>query len=69
MASALKSLHRVEKRAARVQRRIWLAQVMFWPVVAIAVGAGTLATVVAIRRRRVGSEIGSDTVPAVAPAQ
>ena len=42
---------------------------MFWPVVVVAAGAGALATVVAIRRRRVGSEIGADTVPTVAPAQ
>jgi hypothetical protein len=69
MGSALKSLRGVEKRAVRVQRRIWLAQAMFWPVVVVLAGAGALATAAAIRRRRVGSEIGADTAPSVTPAQ
>jgi hypothetical protein len=69
MGSALKSLRRVEKRAVRVQRRIWLAQAMFWPVVVVLAAAGAAATVVAVRRRRVGSEIGADTAPSVTPAQ
>jgi hypothetical protein len=69
MGSTLKTLRRAEKRAARVQRRIWLAQLAFWPLLVVAAGAGAVATVVAIRRRSAGSEIGADTVPSVAPAQ
>ena len=69
MGSALKSLHGVEKRAVRVQRRIWLAQAMFWPVVVVLAGAGALATAVAIRRRQAGGEIGAGTAPSVTPAQ
>lgn len=69
MGSALTSLHQVEKRAVRVQRRIWLAQLAFWPVVVVAAGLGVAATVAALRRRRAGSEIGAHTLPSVAPAQ
>jgi hypothetical protein len=57
--SAWAALRGAEKRAVRVQRRIWLAQIMLWVIGVAAVGTAALATMIAVRRRRAGAEIGS----------
>ncbi|WP_199254769.1 hypothetical protein [Mycolicibacterium mengxianglii] len=43
------TLGRAERRAVRVQRRIWLAQMLFWPLL---IGAGILATTLVLLRVR-----------------
>jgi hypothetical protein len=47
----LTKLGRAERRIVKVQRRLWLAQLLMWPTVLLT-GAGVLTAVVLVLRRR-----------------
>ncbi|MBO0678464.1 hypothetical protein JRC04_13425 [Mycolicibacterium sp. S2-37] len=47
----LAKVGRAERRIVKVQRRLWLAQLLMWPTVLLT-GAGVLAVVALVVRRR-----------------
>lgn len=49
--SKLARLRHAEQRIVKVQRRVWLAQALFWPTV-VAAGALTVGGLVWVLRRR-----------------
>lgn len=47
----LARIGRAERRIVKVQRRLWLAQLLMWPTVLLT-GAGVVAVVALVLRRR-----------------
>ncbi|MCK0177194.1 MULTISPECIES: hypothetical protein [Mycobacteriaceae] len=47
----LAKIGRAERRIVKVQRRLWLAQLLMWPTVLLT-GAGVVAAVALVVRRR-----------------